>query len=420
MFKFVLQFIAFFLFWKSNAKQKGTYLTPSSFLLLIYVVGAFCGILVLDIVGFTEPQMPRYWIPTFLFVISVMCFLYPFKRYDETVAESLILPPMGVLNAFSTVLIALSFYAIIYFSSSVNMIFSMSDLSAARNARYIGEEYVEGGLLNTIASVSASLYVFALLMFFVYSAIGGNNKRRILLLLSSMSEPLHILSYVGRDGVVFWIFSFVFLYLLFRPYLEESMRKKVRKFFIIGLCALLFPFVLITLSRFSTGETGAVGSIVSYMGQSFVLGPLFYGIEDKPIVYGRSFPLFWEITGLRPPISMGLLEIGEWKSWQFSTFVVGFYKNFGAMGMAFVCLIMFAIFYGVFGKSKSRIKFHQLFIYIIYFQVIAQGVFYFRQYTRGGNLFIIICFLLFFIFKYIEDTSTPVILEKKRDAIITI
>lgn len=414
MIKFVLLFLLFLIFWRNNAQTKGTYYSPSSFLLLIYVIGAFCGVFTIKVDDFREPLTSHYWLPVLFFAFSVFLFLYPFKRFDETKIETIKMPSLRMLNLFSTFLIVISFFAIAYFASTVNLIFAMASLGDARQSIYAGDSFIEGGMMNTIASVAASLYVFAILMFFVYSTIGGHTIRRTLLLISSISQPLHILSYVGRDGVVFWIFTFVFTYLLFRPFLTDEIDKKVKKVFLIGSASLLIPFILISLSRFSLSDTGTGGSIVSYMGQGFVVGPLFFGLDSMPINYGGAFPLYWEIIGQRPPEGQGMLQIGEWKSWQFGTFITSMTRSLGVGGMLALGFFCFLIFSGIFGKRRSAISFHSLFIYNLFFQVYSQGVFYFCQYTRGGNLFIVICFLLFFLFSMLEKQGNNVYLYKRN------
>ena len=414
MIKFILLFLFFFLFWKSNAKTKGAYYSPSSFLFLIYVIGSLCGIFTIKVDEFREPLTSHYWLPVLFFAFSIVLFLYPFKRFDETKIETIKVPSLRILNLFSTFLIVISFFAIAYFASTFSLIFAMASLGDARQAIYAGDLFVESGMMNTIASVAASLYVFVILLFFVYSAIGGHTIRRTLLLVSSISQPLHILSYVGRDGVVFWIFTFVFTYLFFRPFLADEIDKKVKKYFFVVSASLLIPFILISLSRFALSDTGTGGSVVSYMGQGFVVGPLYFGLDPMPISYGKAFPIYWEIIGQRPPDGEGMLQIGEWKSWQFGTFVTSLSRNLGAGGMLVLGLFCYICFANVFGRIKKNISFHSLFIYNLYFQVYSQGVFYFCQYTRGGNLFIIICFLLFFLFSILEKQGNSVYLYKRH------
>ena len=276
---YIVQFILVLLFLRSNARSKGTWLSSSGFLLIIYAIAAALAIPTLNIDGYVEARTSAYWLPMLMFLFCLGTFIVPFCRFNERTIEQIVLPNMTLLNAFTWFIIAVSFFAISFFSSSVNMIFALGNLGDARNALYSGEMYVEVGLFNTIASVGASMYVFALLLFFVYSIIGNNKFKCILLLISSVSEPLHILSYVGRDGVVFWLFSFIFLFLLFRPFMQEDMSKRILKYFGIGTAILMLPFLAISVSRFDSTDAGTDGAMISYMGQSFVGGPLYMGIE---------------------------------------------------------------------------------------------------------------------------------------------
>lgn len=397
-------FIILFMIMAVNAKVKRGWITPSGFLIGLYVLSAMLSIPTLNIDGYTEPQNPKYLGPMLLFLFSMLCFLMPVIRFNETKATSINLPSKLILDIFSTTIIILSFFSILFFSRIVVNIFLGGDLGTARNALYAGEQYVEEGLMNTIASVSASLYVFAIVLFFIYQIIGNSRKRCMLLLVSSLSEPLHVLSYVGRDGVVFWFFTFFFMFLFFRRFLPEKSVVKLKKTFFRVAMILILPFLAISISRFLISDSGVGGSIISYLGHGFINGTLFFGIEDPPLSYGTSFPLFREIFGLPEYQSSGLTQIGEWKSWKFNTFIVKFYINFGFAGMFFVAMVSAVFFKAVMLSAKNRINFSQLIIYILYFQIYSQGLFYFRHYTRGGNLFILISIVMGLTFYVLERT----------------
>jgi oligosaccharide repeat unit polymerase len=395
-----------------NKKRKGSWNSPSSFLLFLYLVSAILAIPVVYMNGFEFPFSAKdYWIPMFIFVFCLFCFLIPFCSFKETKVDSIYLPPRRILNLFSNFIIGISLFSIFFFSSSVKNIFQQN-LLEARTALYGGELYVEAGLPNTIASVGASLYVFAILLFFIYGIIGDSPKRMILLLISSISEPLHILSYVGRDGVVFWIFSFIFLFLFFKPYMSEDFNLKIRKYIVIISFCLLVPIIAISMSRFGESDSGTGGSVINYIGQSFVNGMLYMGIEEKPFTEGAGFPLFYEITGIKQTIVRevggGMLQIGEWKSWWFSTFVVSLYTNLSFLGLMIFAFCSFLVQRFALVIRHKSINFSQLFIYLLFFQMYSQGVFYFKQYTRGGNLFIVLCFLFYLFFDIWKNKSNMI------------
>lgn len=72
-----------------NAKVKRGWITPSGFLIGLYVLSAMLSIPTLNIDGYTEPQNPKYLGPMLLFLFSMLCFLMPVIRFNETKATSI-------------------------------------------------------------------------------------------------------------------------------------------------------------------------------------------------------------------------------------------------------------------------------------------------------------------------------------------
>lgn len=421
MLKFIFILVVIFYFWYRNAKIKGSFVCSSSILIGIYLASAIFAIPTISIGEYKEPLLLSYWWPAVLFLGYLLFLLLPARVFQDNKVSQLILPNRKTLSIMATVIILLSLFSIFYYSRTVSGIFLMN-LNDARTDIYLGEEFVEAGWVNTIASVSASLYVFALLLFFIYCTIPSSKFIRILLLLSSLSEPLHILAYVGRDGIVFWLFSFVFLFTIFRGYMEPKTKSFLKKLFIIAAALLIIPFFLITMSRFGsegTNSQGAFDSMINYWGQGYIQGTLFMGIDEKPCTYGASFPLFYEITGITKPAATGMsgmsgmVQIGEWRSWFFGTIVTGLLLNLGHVGFWIVSIFSLVLFYGIMRIRSGRLLFHQLIYYILYFQIMSQGVFYFKQYTRGGNLFILLSFLLVLFFKLTYNSDSAIRIERK-------
>lgn len=397
--KFIFQLLILVIFWYLNFKRKKSVFTASSFLIFLYCISAFCGIFCLELMHYSEPYSDSYWLPMLQFVGTLLLFLLPFVLFVETKTKQIVLPTQSILNLFSSVIIILSFYAIFYYLGTAVSILLSGNLGAARDAlSFNGVTYVQESIFNTIGSVSASFYVFALFLFFIYSAIGGYKLRRALLFISSFSYPIQVLCYVGRDGAIYWMFSFIFFFLLLKDYLDDIIKKQIQSVFLWAFLVLLIPFVLISVSRFGESDTGTSGGLLSYIGQSFINGPLFFGIENKPYNGGAAFPLFFELTGIKPHLVTDLNQIGDWCSWYFSTFIVSLYINLKELGLYLTAISLFVIFISLFGFKKVKMRFPLFFIYILFFQVYSEGIFYFREYTRGGNLFIVICFFLFCFF----------------------
>lgn len=393
----------------SNKNTKGHWLTSSSVLIGIYAVCAFLGIIELIIGDYTQPYDDKYWIPMLEFDLYLLLFLLPFRLFKENSIKKLVLPSKRILNIFSIIVIVLSLYSIIFFIGSVKNIFLMASLADARNAK---ELYFEEGINATIASVAAANYVFAIVLFFINEIMDGGKWKRFLLLFASLSEPIHVMSFVGRDGVVFWIFTFVFCYAFFLPYLPVYKTKALLRSFIVIGSVLLIPFFLISISRFGDSDSGTGGSFVSYLGHAFIQGPLYFGLDNKPYEPGAIFPLFQKILGRPETVSDGVTIIGDWVSYKFSTFVVSLYICLDFMGLALLLLFVYLLVLSTFCKAKRVLTFGQFIVYLLYFQVVGQGVFYFRHYTRGGNLFILSCLALAILFSILTKMGKPIVLEK--------
>ncbi len=417
MIKFIIQFLFFYCIWKSNCKQKGKWFLPSSLLLGLYMLSSALAVPTLYFGYYTEPYSGHYWIPMIQFSVLVLLFILPFSIFDESRIHKIILPSKNFLNIVSTVLIILSFYAILFHISTARDVLSSGDIRAIRIMISSGEGYSEGGILNTIASVSSSLYVFAIAFFFIYLILEGFNKRTILLFISSFSESIHVLTFAGRDGIVFWLFSFIFLWALFNKYLPHYLEKRLKKMLLYAGIVMVIPFLMITVSRFGEGseEDGTVYSIISYMGQGFVNGPLYFGLDNPPVSHS-GFTLINEILHQSPTGQGSLLEYGDWKSWTFGTLVVSLYIILGGIGMLCFGLGALFLFLIVLGKKKYSVRINHIIIYILYFQVVSQGVFYFCQQTRGGNLFILLCLLGALFSGMFLKSDYPVVITPSQKA----
>lgn len=404
MFKFILVSFVLFVWFVYIYKKKKSFLTPSAFLLLLYftsVLLSYPHVIINNVKLSLESQ---YFNASIVFILLLFLYLGPFVNIREDKIKAIVLPNPKIIYIFSIVIVSLSLISIIYFTPIVISVFSMSNLNIARLQVTEGVGFIEESFLNTVASVSASFFTIALFLFFIYRIKGTNKTLSFLLLISSFSYVLNVFAYVGRDGVVFWIFSFIANYGLFRNFLSEKDNKKIKRILFIFLLLAIPLFMAITFDRFSENP---FSGILSYMGQSFPNFCLSFN-ADYPVSNGASFPLFREILGL-PIVKSENIEYGGTNTWSFGTFLKSFIENFDLYGTLIlgVCLGLIVLF--GFKNTTKKFYFHQLFLYFLFFQVYSQGVFYFRQYTRGGNLFILSSFLFYFIFLLLEKNSKKTI-----------
>ncbi len=411
MFKFILAFFVIMIWMTTVYRRKKSFILPSVFVLGLYFISVLLSYPHVIVNEELLSLDPKYFEASIVFLSLLLLYLLPFTNIREDKVKSIVLPNAKTLYVFSVAIIFLSLFSIIFFTPTVIDVFSVENLGDARILMTQEGPFVEVSIWNTIASVSASLYTIALILFFIYRAKGTNKKMSILLLASSFSYVFNVFAYVGRDGVVFWIFSFIGTYWLFRNYISSKDKKTIRKYFNIFLIIAIPLFMAITFDRFSDNP---LAGIISYMGQSFPNFTLAYH-ADYPVSGGNSFPLFKEILGL-PMTESYRGEFGGTVTWVFGTFLKSFLLNFDIIGTIILGLGMGLILKLTFRKNSNVFYFHQLFIYFLYFQIFSQGVFYFRQYGRGGNLFIVLSFFFYFVFLFLKrHENNPVVLKINND-----
>lgn len=395
MIHFIITILVLLLLLVVNKSKKGRTLNIANFVLLLYLFSVITSLLYINNAKIQEIAYNNALIPfALLFCIFIVIYFWPLLNHNESKFIGLKLPNQGLLDVFSIFIIVISFVAIVYFLPIAITVMSMADLSDARGmATADGNQFIRVGLLNTIASTAASFYNIALILSFVYLSKGHRKILAGLLFVSSFSYVLNVFAYAGRDGVVFWVFSFFVTYLYFKDYLSGKIKKQIKKIFAI-LCAVgVGLFLAISRDRF---EDSMMESFVSYYGQPYI-NFCFYCQDGFYYTPGLDFPLFRELLGL-PETPRDLWQVGNSSSWTWGTLFRTFIENLGVVGAIILGLVVSVLVNKIIRRGNKFDRLSSLFVLFMYLQVLMQGVFYFRQCNRGGNLFIIISFFLYGIF----------------------
>lgn len=359
--------------------------------LLFYVAAAICGWYTHEFITptayYTFSSLSFHIFTLFLFILPVIVY----GKYDKKRVFKLM--DYHRFKRLSYALIVLEAYSCLYFLYYDISLFTSGDLSALRNAMiYEGDSYTGGGVLRTIAGVGAYYYCISLLFFFYSIAFLKESKTfNALLLLTSTSRIFHAFSYIGRDGILFWGFSFIFGYLIFRPYLNTESKRFLKKItFVTGG----FAFVLlaaISLSRFQTSDSNVINGLIDYFGQPLNnFGQLFDKVHDYqgtklilPWLYGSSGYSGKEAV----TETVDFFNQYGFNSNSFFTFIGTFYYAWGPWGTLFIALA-YALFFGNRIKGcNTNISKLLLFMFVV--QIIWHNYFYFVYGTRVGNLFMV-------------------------------
>jgi oligosaccharide repeat unit polymerase len=393
MFKFIFVSFVLFVALLQHYKRKGSILYPSVFVLFLYTLSVLLSYPHIMINDEKLSLDSKYFLASIVFLLLLFLFLSPFVSFREDTIKKIQLPSPPLLKTFSVLIVLLSLYSIAYFIPVVIYVFSIGNFYVAREGMIADGPYVNVSIYNTIASVSASFYSIAIFLFFIYRAKGTNKLLSIFLLISSFSYVLNVFAYSGRDGVVFWLFSFLVSYGFFRDFLPQKDQSLIKRILFLFLILIIPIFISITSDRFSDN---VFGGILSYLGQQFPNFCLSFQ-SDYPVSNGATFPLFRKILGL-PEVVGYSGEFGGTYTWVFGTFLKSLILNFDIIMTIIIGVFMGLFFRIAFIRSNKNIAFYQLFLYFLYFNIFSQGVFYFRQYGMGGNLFIVLSVLFYFVF----------------------
>jgi oligosaccharide repeat unit polymerase len=330
-----------------------------------------------------------------IFSILLLTLLSPFLVINLNKVDYVRLPSEKIMNIIAYVSIISSFVSIIYFSYISLLVFSYENLVNFRHELIVdGHPFITPGLINTLSGIAATFYTIPVFMFYLYLLTGAKRSLSILLFISTLSYPLFVLAYFGRDGVLFWLISHISAYLVFKNSYPLILRNKLKKIILFFSLFGGFAFMFISVVRFD-GADGAFLSMIGYLGQ-----PAINFIDmvnfDFTITYGsRSFNMIYSFFSSNDYSSQFLYQLGSniEMSWVFGTMLRNLYIDFGFLGTLLFLLVISLLFILNFISNFKSIKLTTLFVYFAYSQIVMQGVFYFRQSNDVGNLYII-CLLL--------------------------
>lgn len=384
-------------------KKKG--LTSSTFLILIYTLSFFCSMLLI-VCGIYQnnPKIENYFSGYLFLTISLFLYLYPFIDVNDYQFSFLKVPNRKAIVLISSILTLCSFYSItFYLPIAYKMMYiDVTDIANVRSMVTSGNHpFIEPSIKNALAKLFAFLYNIQLILFFVKLII----DKRIsffswLILFSSLSYPIFVLAFMGRDGVVFWIFSFISTFLLFYRYLERRTLKVLKNISIIIFIFLLLFFIIISIGRFfiANEDTSQLfESLLDYIGQGPINFAEYYYIPNMPTDQGKSlfFPLFLEKDSVYQSQIDNLLSNYGIVSWIFKTFISSIYSSIGSFFSLLLGLFLLLIYKSTFKtRRKGILSFSFILVYIVFFTVYSQGVFYLTYYHNIAHLSVLLIFVL--------------------------
>ncbi len=415
----ILTIIFIFIFYqKKNGKKFGAV----SLLTSAYVIMAMSS-LILALVYNLDNEYELQLLPMVYFSLSLAIGFFGFIGYRDRSTVAIVIENRNVLRWLESVLIAGSLAAILFFSPFAIQAMT-GDIHENRLKIASGEAstmFESFPLFNSIASIFGNFFVLTMLLAFIELSLigrGGSKVKALILFFLSGVYVVYVLAYVGRDGFVYWLLTFAFLYFLFKDYIP----KKERSLLLKQSAIILFPagiaFIMITFSRFS--ESGIILSLLKYSGaQIFDFNSLY--LSEFPTAGGHlGFQQAFDLMARIFFLEFESFDRNDWYTtfkhedaipWKFHTYVGSWLQDFGRGG-GLVAVLVYALICRLIVKRLSRrvVNFSDILLFVLMAQIMLYGVFYYRQMALLYWQILFLCIV--FVFKLSKSKRTLLVIQK--------
>lgn len=203
-------------------------------------------------------------------------------------------------------------------------------------------------------------------------------------LIASLSGPYNGILGVDRSSSAYWIISAVTLFILFRKQLPSKVKKQISVLGLVAFVGVIAYLASMTIARFGESDSsgGALGSLISYFGQSYINFCYFFDKYDLPYHhFGIVFPFTSQyIFG----IPSGGVTIQQEMTWLSHKETGVFYTFIGQMiiGIGQFWAIIMTMAYSFFSfktlgniNRKNEIDIMSLYLYFAFASVVLLGIF---------------------------------------------
>lgn len=258
------------------------------------------------------------------------------------------------------------------------------------------ESSSSGNIGSGITSIPVLIYSFfgsiLPLAFFCY-LIDSRNKILVFLLgvWGFLTPALITLSTGTRQQMVFPIIDYFIAYLIFYPYINTKLKKRIN-ISIVSISLLIFVLcVWMSFLRFDGSEFSPDFFIFKYLGEGFVnFNTLLYERVGDPLYGDFNLSYFRDILGIDNyedyfARRIHVASIVKFDTTLFYTFIGGILVDWGKIGgILFSLLIIIPLTLFTRRKGES-IMFSQLFMLHFVACICAKGVFYFHLRSEFGG-----------------------------------
>lgn len=248
------------------------------------------------------------------------------------------------------------------------------------------------------------------LLFYTYLLQKRRNKFVLILVSTTIVQGIFIgISTASRAKIISSIFSVTLLYFFFKPYLEDSIKKTLKKVFLIGSVIIVLLLSVITLARVVTNNKTVSIYVERYLGEGNLVFDNYCMSANGTRDGYYTAPLFLRLLGNKTLTEtekrMKFQHLGVDNS-RFYTYVGDYVLDYGPY-VAFVIFVLIAVFGGLGLRYNNGLSYGQVVLLYMLFKFCS--AYYQAAFTgTGGNI------------EFLFELSLSFIYYSKRDGVVRI
>jgi oligosaccharide repeat unit polymerase len=382
------------------------------FIIVMYGVSALLGQVLLP-----ESQENLFLGATVLFMIGIAGALLPLVSTNSNLfmLRQRHNGELRHLRIFSNYLIGIGCFACIYYAGPAKGAF-VGNVAENRVIMLESSTSWQQGYTNAFAAFAAYHSPLMVALGIMNLAVYRDYRRGTLLLIASTSYLFYVTARAGRDGFVFWIFSLIVAFLVYRKKLLGETRMYIAVIVAPIAVVALGVFAVITRERFGVmTEVGERKAVTDYALQSF--GNL-NNLYDLPISeeWGKlNLPVIYKVLSILKVADYEVMRSLDYRREliagmgydpnRFTTYFGSWVLDFGWFGATALCCFIGSAIYFALRMNRRRSLIAAFILYTAVANYLCQGLFYNTYSSDIANCYILAILLYSTIFTLTTKTG---------------
>lgn len=264
-------------------------LDTSVYIATLYLVSLLAGVFVIKnhYDPFEYAEMPISLVPTVIFCLLIVTTIMIVANFNINSIQHVVIRNPLTIPILTILFAAATLTYLVFEGTELILRLSYGDFGELRDMVYeedLSDVRYQGfsGIIVLIATVICTFSPIMLPILFI-SIIWEKRSKLfyILMMFSSTGSILEGFMNIDRSKVFYYILIMGLCLVMFWRKLEDNIRRKITPLLLAGLIGLLSYFTLVTNDRFGDRDTGNIGGVTWYAGQSYINFCYFWDYFEK-------------------------------------------------------------------------------------------------------------------------------------------